>query len=122
VARKILIVDDSKFARKLLEAPLQRMGYEVETAEEPQKAIKLLDDSAPLPDVIISDLKMPTLMDGLGFLKMLSLNHHEIPIIVYTSDPHADELVGDMGFKSIVFLKKPVSPTTIQKNFEQFFK
>lgn len=122
MARKILIVDDSKFARKLLEAPLQRMGYEVETAEEPQKAIKLLDDSAPLPDVIISDLKMPTLMDGLGFLKMLSLNHREIPIIVYTSDPHADELVGDMGFKSIVFLKKPVSPTTIQKNFEQFFK
>jgi DNA-binding NtrC family response regulator len=115
-------VDDSKFARKLLETPLQRMGYEVETAEEPQKAIKLLDGSAPLPDVIISDLKMPTLMDGLGFLKMISLNHSKIPIIVYTSDPHADELVGDMGFKSIVFLKKPVSPNTIQKNFEQFFK
>ena len=119
--RKILIIDDSKFARKLLQAPLERMGYEVDTVEGPHQALKKLNDPNHHFDVIISDLKMPTLMDGLGFLKLLSLSHSDFPLIVYSSDPHAEELVGDMGFKSIVFLKKPIHPSTLQKNFEQFF-
>jgi len=119
--RKILIVDDSKFARTMLKAPLERMGHHVITLDGPHSAVDELSNPEFVVDVIITDLKMPTLMDGLGFLKVLSLSNKGTPIIVYSSDPHAEELVGDMGFESIVFLKKPVSPTTLQKNFQQFF-
>jgi len=121
MAKKLMIVDDSKFARKLLETPLTRMGYEVETHAGPEEALAYLENPDSKPDVIITDLKMPSLDDGLEFLNELSVDHQETPIIVYTSDPHASKVVDLIGFKSVVYLAKPVSPATLVKNFEQFF-
>lgn len=108
---KILIVDDSKFTQKLLESTL-KAAYNVSLSGDPKQAIALLETEQP--DLIISDLKMPTIMEGLGFLRMIALQSHNTPVIVYTADAGAQETVGDVGLSSLTFLQKPVSPADLQ--------
>ncbi len=114
---KILIVDDSKFTRNMIRAPLVKVGYEVVDFENPHAALDAIGKEQP--DLIISDLKMPSLMDGLGFLKMLGLQSAQLPVIVYTSDPNPEASVGDTGLQHISFIKKPVSPVELRRKVKE---
>ena len=113
MSKKIVIVDDSKFTRTILKMPLIKEGYEVISVGDPHEALSRI--KAEKPDLIISDLKMPTLIDGLGFLKLLGLEAKTIPVMVYTSEPNAKEVVGNPGLDCIAFLSKPVSPENLKK-------
>ncbi len=114
---KILIVDDSKFTRTLLQAPLVKAGYQVTTIGEPQTAMTYI--LREKPDLIISDLKMPSMIDGLGFLKMLSLEVKTTPVVVYTSEPDPKQFVGDIGLDTLVLMKKPVSAHELRKKIRE---
>lgn len=112
MSKKILIVDDSKFTRNLLKISLERLGYWVEEVGNPSEAVELVKQKEP--DMVISDLKMPELMDGLGFLRVLALEAKHIPVLVYTSDARAREDVGDVGLDYLDFLIKPASPDKLK--------
>ncbi len=58
--RKVLVVDDDAIMRELLTALLGIEGYEVQTAESGEEALKLLASGAEL-DIILADLHMPGL-------------------------------------------------------------
>jgi len=65
---KILIVDDDRSIRELLEILLKNEGLTVTSAAGAEKG--LAEAKATEFDVIISDLKMPT-MTGIDFLREL---------------------------------------------------
>ena len=65
---KILIVDDEKIKRITLADDLRTQGYEVVTAADGQQAWEQLQ--ADRFDVVVTDLKMPTL-DGIELLKLI---------------------------------------------------
>lgn len=113
MSKSILIVDDSKFTRNLMRLPLEKMGHTIVTVGDPHDAVSMI--ATQEPDLIISDLKMPELMDGLGFLRMVAVDNQHIPVIVYTSDPRAKELVGDIGLNRIAFLSKPAAPDKLKE-------
>ena len=106
--RKIMVVDDSKFTRTMVGMPLGKAGYDVRSVGDPHEAIGMLSDERP--DLIISDLKMPTLMDGLGFLQMVALETKDLPVLVYTADPGAKEAIADIGLDRVDLMVKPVAP------------
>ena len=56
--KRILVVDDEPNIRDVLKMLLEEDGYEVETADNGRRAIEMLENAA-LPDLVISDLKMP---------------------------------------------------------------
>jgi CheY-like chemotaxis protein len=62
---KILVIEDDRGIRNLLEALLSHKGYRVLLAENGEKGFELLRQARP--DVILLDLKMPE-MDGLTVL------------------------------------------------------
>ena len=63
---KILVVDDEQSMREFLGICLRRAGHEVTVAQSGGEAIERL---AALPiDIVVSDLKMPGEIDGLGLL------------------------------------------------------
>jgi two-component system response regulator PilR (NtrC family) len=63
---KILVVDDEQSMREFLAICLRRAGHEVAVAQSGNEAIERL---AALPiDIVVSDLKMPGGLDGLGLL------------------------------------------------------
>ena len=59
---RILVVDDERSLREMLSIVLGREGYEVTTAEDVGSALDQIR-RGPLPDLLISDLRMP---DGSG--------------------------------------------------------
>ena len=78
----ILVVEDDKNARRLLEAVLKREKYSVFTAEDGIKALELLESQHI--DLIILDIMMPN-MDGYEFVKEIRASNSMIPILMATA-------------------------------------
>ncbi|MCE2850166.1 MAG: response regulator [Chloroflexaceae bacterium] len=55
----VLCIDDEESIRKLVSTALQRIGYDVVTANDGQEALERLREA--IPDLIISDISMPTI-------------------------------------------------------------
>ncbi len=75
----ILVVDDDKNFRLLLETELTLEGYEVVLVDNGLAALKKIKEGAP--DLVILDLKMPDL-HGLEVLRAIREKNKELPIII----------------------------------------
>lgn len=80
--KTILVVEDEKTYREMLELKLTQSGYAVLTAENGQKGLELLGNSSV--DLILLDLMMPTL-DGNTFLYFLNERQIAVPVIILTN-------------------------------------
>ena len=76
---RILIVDDEPSLRDLGKMLLEAQGYEVLCAEDGFEGLAALKQS--LPDIIISDLRMPN-MNGFEFLSVVRRRFPAIPVVV----------------------------------------
>jgi DNA-binding NtrC family response regulator len=104
----ILIVDDDPVQCRLLEAMLQKSGYETVVLDNGDAALTLLGgaDGARI-DCVILDLVMPNL-DGLGVLARLRQASINVPVIVQTAHGGIDNVVSAMRAGAIDFVVKPV--------------
>lgn len=66
MSKTVLIVDDSRMMRAMLQGALNDGGFEVVEAEDGVAGLEALDGTNP--DVIITDINMPR-MDGFGFIE-----------------------------------------------------
>jgi CheY-like chemotaxis protein len=80
---RILIVDDDPSVRRLGKDMLEAQGYEVLCAEDGFEGLAALKQS--LPDIIISDLRMPN-MNGFEFLSVVRRRFPIIPVIVISGE------------------------------------
>jgi CheY-like chemotaxis protein len=71
--RKVLIVDDSEIAARLLAQDLAQKGFEVLYAPDAEKATSLILKRATRPELILLDINMPK-VDGAQFCKFLKKN------------------------------------------------
>lgn len=78
----ILVVEDDRNARKLLEAVLKRDGYLVFTAENGRAALELMH--VQHIDLIVLDVMMPE-MDGYEFTSELRKDRDFTPILMVTA-------------------------------------
>jgi CheY-like chemotaxis protein len=80
---KILIVDDSKMQRVVVQRILVKAGYEVILAADGEEGLQSARQS--LPDLILLDMMLPRL-DGVGVLDALKKDPKmaHIPVIVMT--------------------------------------
>jgi len=77
----VLIIDDSKELRSLLEAILPLAGYQVRSAASGEEGLGLAQEVQP--DVILIDLELPD-MTGLRILEELNQRGFAIPTIMMT--------------------------------------
>ncbi|MDD4170907.1 MAG: response regulator [Syntrophomonas sp.] len=78
----ILIVDDQKGVRRLLEELFKKEGWEVRIAGDGLDAIDKVEEM--VPDLILMDVKMPN-MNGLEATQEIMLRNPGIPIIMMTA-------------------------------------
>ena len=79
----ILVVDDSAVDRKLICTLLaKKTDWEVKVSEDGQSALEELANE--LPDLVISDLKMPR-MDGFQLVGEIKKKYPVVPVIIITS-------------------------------------
>jgi DNA-binding NtrC family response regulator len=110
----VLIADDDPVQRRLVEAMVQRFGYEALTADGGDAALRMLiGDGAKPVDCLILDLVMPDL-DGLGVLARLRDAGANIPVIVQTAHGGIDNVVSAMRAGATDFVVKPAGPERLQ--------
>ncbi len=80
--KTILVADDDKNIRELLETELGLEGYNVILADTGSEALKKLKDETP--DLLILDIKMPD-MHGLEVLEALRKENRKLPVIICSS-------------------------------------
>jgi len=112
MSQVVLVVDDDPVQRRLVEAMVQRFGYDVLTADSGDAALALLTGGTPI-DAMVLDLVMPDL-DGLGVLARLREAGIAIPVIVQTAHGGIDNVVSAMRAGAADFVVKPVGPERLQ--------
>ncbi len=106
-AARILIVDDERQNRQLLEAMLAPEGYRFLTAASGEEALTLVAQQPP--DLILLDLMMPA-MDGCQVAGKLKGNiaTSSIPVILITARDDRDARMLGLSAGAEDFLTKPV--------------
>lgn len=89
----ILLVEDNPEILESLAEILQTQDYWVETAMNGQEAFQKLDSLNRIPDLVVSDIKMP-IMDGYEFLEKVRRNdtYYRIPFIFLTALGEEDQI------------------------------
>lgn len=113
---RLLIVEDDPFYAELARAAADRSGQfeEVEAAANARRALDRLvasaHDAGALPDLILSDLRMPEL-DGLELVAALQEHPtlRRIPVAIMTSSDNADDREAAIRAGCIHFFRKPPS-------------
>lgn len=80
--KTILVADDDKRIRLLLQAELTAEGYQVILANNGLEALKKIEEEPP--DLVILDIKMPH-MHGLEVLRAIRKKDKELPVIICTA-------------------------------------
>lgn len=101
---KILIIDDSRFARLKLSDNLNDGGFEVIEAAHGEEGLTATREHKP--DVIICDLLMP-IMDGFTFLEKIKEEGIDTPVLVLTSDIQDKTREKAMNLGAVGIINKP---------------
>jgi DNA-binding NtrC family response regulator len=105
MARKsILVVDDEKNQREILETILSSEGYDVTTASSGEAAMKFVESRRF--DLVLTDLKM-TGMSGLDLLRELTNYDKSIIVILLTAHGSVDSAVDALRLGAFDYLQKP---------------
>jgi CheY-like chemotaxis protein len=113
---KILVVDDNPGNRKLVVALLGHEGHDMIEAHDGADGLQAAQ--AQLPDLVISDILMPS-MDGFEFVRRLRADPglHNVSVIFYTAHYHEMEArnLAEACRVSRVILKRGVRPRSCER-------
>ena len=92
----ILVVDDDKNTRRLMQAVLETENYTVSTAENGEEALDVLEREHI--DLVVLDIMMPK-MDGYAFTSAIREGNNDMPILMVSAkqlpeDRHKGFIVG----------------------------
>jgi len=99
---RLLVIDDEPEIRDLFQSSLSTEGYEVRVAKDGFAALAQMRRA--LPDLIVSDLKMPN-MSGFEFLSIARRRFPQIPTIAISGEFQL--AVQPLGVLADAFLAKP---------------
>ena len=102
---RILIVDDEANARAALAEILREEGYTTETAADGFKALGKIEEF--LPDVVLTDLKMPGL-DGIGLMEKANESRMGATFVVMTAFGTISSAVEAVKKGAYNYLTKPL--------------
>ncbi len=113
MAKTILIIDDSPSVLAILEDMLTDLGYAVQTAENGQQALQLVEQNKF--NLIITDLSMPV-MDGIAFVQLAkkSENCKFVPIVMLSSEEDTAKIAEAKQVGISTFLRKPIKEKQLQ--------
>ncbi len=109
----VLVADDDRLIRELVQFRLERSGYAVVTAEDGDEALRLARER--LPDLVVLDVMMPGLN---GYEVTRSLRAGEttkrIPVILLTARVQEADVAQGFEAGADDYLTKPFSPQELR--------
>ncbi|HWS87963.1 MAG TPA: response regulator transcription factor [Pyrinomonadaceae bacterium] len=109
MAKRILVVDDEAKLLRAVAVTLREEGYEVATARSGEEA--LVSVSASVPDLVVSDIRMPR-MDGYQLARALrsSPRTELIPVVFLTAKGERKDRIAGIRTGVDAYLVKPFDP------------
>jgi len=102
---KILVIDDERSIRNLMQEILEDEGHSVDVAEDGSKGVEMADKEKY--DVIFCDIKMPSL-SGEEVLDTLREKGIETPVVMISGHGDIDTAVSCIKKGAFDFLSKPL--------------
>ncbi|MDP2932447.1 MAG: response regulator [Chloroflexota bacterium] len=110
--RRVLIVEDEMALRESLRDWLADGGYEVETAEDGEKALSIIDERDF--GVVLLDLRLPGI-DGIEVLRRSREKRPGLKTIIITAYPSVESAVKAMKAGAVDYLSKPFNLGDLEK-------
>lgn len=107
---KILLVEDEELIRKLLSEAIEDEGFEVVSACDGDEAMLCLNDGGCF-DLLLTDIQMPGILDGLDIARAARARTPGLPIIFTTGQP--DRMSRWHTGSAEAFFPKPYRPSEI---------
>jgi CheY-like chemotaxis protein len=110
--KRVLVVDDVADNRAVVRQLLERLGFEVEEADQGEEALKCIE--AQRPDLVLMDILMPV-MDGLVATRRLRAmpGCADLPVVVLSAGASAAEKARCLEAGATAFLPKPINFTAL---------
>lgn len=105
--KKILIADDDKEIRELLECYLRDVGYAASSVGNGSLALKALDDYQA--DILILDVMMPG-DNGFAVIKKLRQQQRDLPVLMLSAKGEVEDRIQGLELGADDYLPKPFDP------------
>jgi CheY-like chemotaxis protein len=110
----VLIVEDDILQRLALAEGLREQGFMVREAANAAEAVSLLQGQVHA-DILLSDIRMPGPLDGLGLARYVRAHHSAIKIAVISGD-----LPRSVWQENVdLVLSKPMSPEEVGRRLTE---
>jgi DNA-binding response OmpR family regulator len=103
--KKILIIDDEKPVRDVLNIALSEEGYESYQAPSGELGFKLFKSSDP--DIVLTDVMMPGI-DGIEVTKRMKAQRDDIDVVVMSGFGTEELVVNALRAGASNYIKKPI--------------
>ncbi len=117
--KKVLVIDDEAYIRRVLEVKLKKYGYQVMLAKNGQEGFDKIQQQQP--EIVISDINMPV-MDGKTLCEKTNGLKQKRPFltIIITARIMPDDKEWVEKMQDTLFMEKPFSPAQIAECIKQY--
>ena len=119
--RTVLLVEDDKFLRDIIESHLKKAGFGTLTASTGEEALRIAQDGHP--DLIILDIVLSGIsgLDVIARLRQADQGAH-IPFIVFTNSDEQSSVARGHELGAVKYMVKAIStPDKIVHEIQDFF-
>lgn len=110
--KKVMIIEDDPLLSIVAEKLVTKLGYtvvaKISTGEEALQNIKRYN-----PDILLTDVQLAGVLDGIQTVQELRENHIDIPVIFLSGDNAPSIIRKAKEVHYIDFLLKPVSSSSL---------
>jgi CheY-like chemotaxis protein len=113
---QILVVDDSRYSRRMISETLRTAGYDVIEAADGEQGLAIAAEQHC--DCVLVDLLMPD-VDGQSFLRQKNRLGLDVPVIITSADPEPQTRHDCETLGAFDVLAKPIDPDALIACVEQ---
>lgn len=103
---KVLVIEDDETAREQLAKFIRKEEYQVLVAENGRAGLELYKKE--LPEIVITDLKMPGGVDGLEVMHTIKRISPHAQIVIITAYGETDTVICALREGALDYIKKPL--------------
>jgi DNA-binding NtrC family response regulator len=109
---QVLILDDEPIVGKRLAPALAKMGCEVESFEDPKKALQRIGEK--IFDIVVTDIRMEDI-DGIEILEKVRARSEHTKVIMITGYATVEVAREALGKGAFDFIAKPFKPNDLRE-------
>src|SRR3712207_8477005 len=109
--RRVLVVDDDPVTCELLCEVFEREGFAARSEQSGEAALAAMDGESP--DVIVSDIRMKTRVDGLALLSRVRSELPTTPVVLMTAFGSIDTAIRAVKEGAFDYVSKPFDLDTM---------